>query len=78
MKYVRSTRIGTSVLNIIKIGKSVLNGVNRSFAIKTKSTFAYFDRQRENLSHPRTTGLAEYAIDNDMIDYQRRVYNNYK
>jgi hypothetical protein len=23
-------------------------------------------------------GLAEYALDNDMIEYQRRVYNNWE
>jgi hypothetical protein len=60
-------------------GRSVLNGVIGSLANKTKSTykaFVSFDPPRENPAPSDENGLIEYAIDNDMIEYQRRVYNN--
>jgi hypothetical protein len=61
MKYISNT----------KIGRSVLNTVNRS--IKTKSTYKGFvslDPTRENLAPSDENGLVEYAIDNDMIEYR--------
>jgi hypothetical protein len=33
------------------------------------------DPTRENFAPPYENGLAEYAIGNDMVEYQRRVYN---
>jgi hypothetical protein len=36
------------------------------------------DPTRENFAPPHENGLAEYRIDNDMIEYQRKVYNNWK
>jgi hypothetical protein len=70
MKYRSSTEIGSSVLN----------AVNGRLAIKTKSTykFASFDPASENFASSDENGLVEYAIDNDMIEYQRKVYNNCK
>jgi hypothetical protein len=67
MKYISST----------EIGRSVLNPLNGSVAIKTKSTSkadVSLDPPRENLALSDENGLLEYAIDNDMIEYQRRVY----
>jgi hypothetical protein len=64
-----------------KMGKSVLNAIRGSLAIKTKSTpkaFASFGLQKETFAPSDENGLVEYAIDNDMIEYQRMVYNNYK
>ncbi len=61
--------------------RSDLNAINGSLAIKSKSTyrtFLSFDPTTENFATPDENGLAEYAIDNDMIEYQRRVYNNWK
>ena len=71
MKYSSST----------KIARSVLNAVNGSVAIKTKSTskaFVSFDPPKENFAPSDENGLLEYEIDNDMIEYQRKVYNNCK
>jgi hypothetical protein len=71
MKYISST----------KIGRSVVNAVNGSLTINTKSTyraFVSFDPPWENFAPSDENGLVEYAIDNDMIKYQRRVYNNGK
>jgi len=36
------------------------------------------DATRENFAPPDENGLAEYDIDNDMEEYQRRAYNNWK
>src|SRR5215831_8196206 len=71
MKYISNT----------KIGRSIRNTVNRSLAIKTESTckgFVSRDPTRENLAPSDENRLVEYAIDNDMIEYQKRVYNNCK
>jgi hypothetical protein len=64
-------------MNNTKIGRSVLNAVNGSLPIKTKSTYKAvlsFDPTRENFTPRDENGLIEYGIDNDMIEYQRRAY----
>jgi hypothetical protein len=59
-----------------KIVRSIVNTVNGNLwgttPIKAKSTCRTFlsrDASYEN-------GLVEYAIDNDMIEYQRKVFKN--
>jgi hypothetical protein len=57
----------------------LLDGVSAAGSIKTKLMYqAYlsFNQLRENFALSDENGLLEYAIDNDMIEYQRRVYNN--
>lgn len=50
-----------------EIVRSTLNTVNGS--LWSTKLFLTFDAPDEN-------GLVEYAIDNDMIEYQRNLYKN--
>jgi hypothetical protein len=59
-----------------KIVRSMVNTVNGSSSgttpTKAKSTYRTF----LSCNAPYENGLVEYAIDNDMIEYQRNVYKN--
>jgi hypothetical protein len=59
-----------------KIARSTVNKVKSSLRgitpIKAKSTYRTFLSR----DAPYENGLIEYAIDNDMIEYQRNVFKN--
>jgi hypothetical protein len=55
-----------------KIVRSIVNGKGTT-PIKPKSTYRTF-LSRDT---PYENGLVEYAIDNDMIEYQRNIYKNH-
>jgi hypothetical protein len=60
-----------------KIVRSMVNTVNGSSSgttpTKAKSTYRTL-----SCDAPYENGLVEYAIDNDMIEYQRNVYERHR